>query len=147
MKLLFKTDDQQPLDTTTIITHSVNQGRWPEIEHALSQEKELTVINAKNNRQVKLALNAIIAIETEGNMCNVQTIDGAMYLLNKRLKAVNDELQHTRFMQINNQVSVNLDHIKQFVSATNARIELHLSNQLTYLVSRHYIKQFRRNFL
>ena len=80
-------------------------------------------------------------------MCNVQTLDGSMYLLNQRLKVVKEDLTKTRIMQINNQVLVNLDHVAQFVSASNARIELHLANQLTYYVSRHYLKQFRRNFL
>ncbi len=80
-------------------------------------------------------------------MCNVQTLDGVMFLLNQRLKGVNETLANTRIMQINNQVMVNLDHVTQFVAASNARIELHLPNQLTYYVSRHYLKQFRRNFL
>lgn len=88
-----------------------------------------------------------MAIETEGSMCNVQTLDGVMFLLNQRLKGVNETLANTRIMQINNQVMVNLDHVTQFVAASNARIELHLPNQLTYYVSRHYLKQFRRNFL
>lgn len=147
MKLLFTIDPEQEHDTTTITTHPDQQTIWPDIKQALSQPKQLTVINAKNNRKVKLELTQILAIETEGNMCNVQTLDGTMYLLNQRLKVINEELTHTHFMQINNQTLVNLDYVEQFVSATNARIELHLRNHLIYFVSRHYIKQFRRKFL
>lgn len=147
MKLFFTTDKNQAPEITKITTHPEKQTSWPEIERALKRQKQLTVINAKNNRNVKLDLHQIVAIETEGNMCNVQTLDGTMYLLTQRLKAVHEELGATRIMQINNQVLVNLDHVAQFVSASNARIELHLANQLTYYVSRHYLKQFRRNFL
>ncbi|MBP1041208.1 LytTR family transcriptional regulator [Vagococcus sp. BWB3-3] len=147
MKLFFTTDSEQARDTTKITTHPDKQTSWQEMERALSQRKQLTVINAKNDRHVKLELQQVVAIETEGSMCNVQTLDGAMFLLNQRLKSVNEALANTRVMQINNQVMVNLDHVTQFVSASNARIELHLPNQLKYYVSRHYLKQFRRNFL
>lgn len=143
MKVIFEADAGIDRSVTKVITNPAEQENWIHIEEALNTtEKKLVVINAKNNRNVQILLSYIAVIESEDRMCSVRVITGEMFLLNKRLKFVEESLD-SHFLKINNQTIVNTSYIKEFSSTDNARIKVILNDNSSYFVSRFYIKNFR----
>lgn len=148
MKITFEADAAMDQRIAKVITHPAEQEHWRHIEGAIQQaEQKLVVINAKNNRNVQIALSTIAVIESEDRMCSVRVITGEMYLLNKRLKAAEAELDLSFFLRINNQTIINKYYIKEFSSTDNARLQVVLTNESSYYVSRFYIKNFRGNLV
>ncbi|MGX7418215.1 LytTR family DNA-binding domain-containing protein [Carnobacterium gallinarum] len=146
MKLLFKVNSKLPQHTIEINTHPAEQKNWPNIEDILKQsETKMVLINVKNNRKVQVNQSQIIAIESEGRMCNVSTETGETFLLASRLKQIEETNTSDAFLKINNHTIINKNFIKEFHSCGNAKIELILNNQTRYFVSRHYLKNFRRH--
>lgn len=76
-------------------------------------------------------------------MCCVRVITGERYLLNKRLKFVEEDLDDIHFVKINNQTIINTRYITAFSATDHARIKVDLSDSSSYFVSRFYIKNFR----
>ena len=72
-------------------------------------------------------------------MCSVKMKSGELYLINKRLKEL-ESLNKNNFAKINNQTIINIDEIKEFSSAPNARLEVLLSDKSSYFVNRNYVK-------
>ncbi|GGO04956.1 LytTR family DNA-binding domain-containing protein [Saccharibacillus kuerlensis] len=145
MKITFEADAVLDRRTAKVLTHPEEQGRWPQIREAIEQaDEKIGLINAANDRVVQVPLGQIAVIESEDRMCGVTLITGERYLLNKRLKAAEEDFQAPRFLRINNRTIIGTDHIREFSSAAHARIEVMLNDGSQHVVSRFYIQQFRR---
>ena len=145
MKVIFEEDQEIQPGEAKIITHPAEKPKCDRIREAIGQsETELIVIQAKNNRQVRIKLSSVIAIESEDRMCGVRVVTGERYLLNQRLKYVEKDFQDTSFVRINNQTMINTTHISNFSAAEHARIQVNLTDSSSYSVSRFYIQNFRR---
>jgi DNA-binding LytR/AlgR family response regulator len=110
-----------------------------EIKNNLENNFKITVINASNNRKLQINILSILVFQSEGHMCCVKVKSGEFYLINKRLKEVL-ELTKRDFVKINNQTIINLNEVKEFNSASNARLQVMLSDESSYFVNRHYVK-------
>ncbi|WJH30587.1 LytTR family transcriptional regulator [Paenibacillus sp. CC-CFT742] len=147
MKVTFETDASMERSLAKIVTNPAEQMRWDEIDKAISHlERQLVVINPKNNRNVQIQPSSILAIESEDRMCNVRVISGESYLLGKRLKYVEEDLDSSQFLKINNSTMINVKHIQTFAATDHARIQVELKDGSSYYVSRYYIKNFRGNY-
>lgn len=145
MKVMFEENQEMQPNEAKIVTHPAEKSKWDRIREAIGQsETELIVIQAKNNRQVRIKLSSVIAIESEDRMCGVRVVTGERYLLNQRLKYVEKDFQDTSFVRINNQTMINTTHISNFSAAEHARIQVNLTDGSIYSVSRFYIQNFRR---
>lgn len=145
MKVMFEENQEMQPNEAKIVTHPAEKSKWDRIREAIGQsETELIVIQAKNNRQVRIRLSSVIAIESEDRMCGVRVVTGERYLLNQRLKYVEKDFQETSFVRINNQTIINATHISCFSAAEHARIQVNLTDGSSYSVSRFYIQHFRR---
>lgn len=145
MKVVFEENQEMQLNEAKVFTHPEEKSKWDRIREAIGQsETELVVIQASNDRHVKIKLSSIMAIESEDRMCGVRVITGEGYLLNQRLKYVEIELEDTPLIRINNQTIINTQHISNFSAAEHARIQVNLIDGSSYYVSRFYIKNFRR---
>lgn len=145
MKVMFEENQEMQPNEAKIVTHPAEKSKWDRIREAIGQsETELIVIQAKNNRQVRIRLSSVIAIESEDRMCGVRVVTGERYLLNQRLKYVEKDFQDTSFVRINNQTMINTTHISNFSAAEHARIQVNLTDGSSYSVSRFYIQNFRR---
>lgn len=145
MKVMFEENQEMQPNEAKIVTHPAEKSKWDRIREAIGQsEKELIVIQAKNNRQVRIRLSSVIAIESEDRMCGVRVVTGERYLLNQRLKYVEKDFQETSFVRINNQTIINTALISNFSAAEHARIQVNLTDGSSYSVSRFYIQNFRR---
>lgn len=100
---------------------------------------EITVINSENDRKIKVNIHSILVFQSEGHMCSVKMKSGELYLINKRLKEL-ENLNKNYFAKINNQTIINIGEIKEFSSAPNARLEVLLSDKSSYFVNRNYVK-------
>lgn len=147
LEIIFEEDIAMDRGTTKVTTHPAEKEHWANIEVAIqTSEKRIVVINAKNDRNVSIISSSIAVIEPEGRMCSVRVITGEMFLLNTRLKFVEEVLNSPQFIKINNQTIINTSYIKEFSATDNARIKVILTNGSCYFVSRYYIKNFRRNY-
>ena len=145
MKLIFKTDKNMAAETALIFTHPNEREVKQKIEIAIQKnEKTITALNALNNRNIQVPIQAILIVESEERMCNLRLTTGEMYLYTKRLKYAEADFINNGFIRINNQTIVNIKEVQQFAPTTNARIEITLSDGSSYFISRHYIKNFRR---
>ncbi|MGC6769846.1 LytTR family DNA-binding domain-containing protein [Enterococcus sp. LJL128] len=145
MKTEFQTQEEVAVGKVLIMTNPEHQKDWPKLEQAINGiNQTVTAINAVNNRKIQIPVQSIISIESEDRMCNLKLENGNMYLYGKRLKYAEVEFRSNRFMRINNQTLINLNHVAQFTSSVNARIQLLMKDGTTYIISRHYIKEFRR---
>ena len=145
MKLIFKTDKNMAIETALIFTHPNEREVKQKIEIAIQKnEKTITALNALNNRNIQVPIQAILIVESEERMCNLRLTTGEMYLYTKRLKYAEADFINNGFIRINNQTIVNIKEVQQFAPTTNARIEITLSDGSSYFISRHYIKNFRR---
>lgn len=148
MKVTFETDASMERSLAKVVTNPAEQQRWEEIDKAISHlERQLVVINPKNNRNVQIQPSSILAIESEDRMCNVRVISGESYLLGKRLKYVEEDMDSSQFLKINNSTMINVKHIKTFAATDHARIQVELKDGSSYYVSRYYIKNFRGKLL
>ncbi|RAW19371.1 hypothetical protein DC345_00920 [Paenibacillus taichungensis] len=144
MKVVFEEELLMEKSMAKVITHPDEKSHWDSIQEAICQsETKLVVINAKNNRNVQIELSSVVAIESEDRLCGVRVITGEMYLLNKRLKFVEQDLGSSHFVKINNQTIINTRFISEFLSTDHARIKVDLNDGSSYFVSRFYIKNFR----
>lgn len=147
MKVTFETDASMERRLAKVVTNPAEQQRWEEIDNAISHlEKQMVVINPKNNRNVQIQPSSILAIESEDRMCNVRVISGESYLLGKRLKYVEEDMDSSQFLKINNSTMINVKHIQTFAATDHARIQVELKDGSSYYVSRYYIKNFRGNY-
>ncbi|QKS59089.1 LytTR family transcriptional regulator [Paenibacillus barcinonensis] len=145
MKVYFQESQEMQQNEVKVITHPAERSKWNPIREAIGQlDTELIVIQASNNRNVMVKLSAVTAIESEERMCGVRVITGDRYLLNKRLKYVEKELEDVSLVRINNQTIINIRHISNFAAASHARIQVNLTDGSSYYVSRFYIQNFRR---
>jgi len=146
MKLIFEADDALAPGTAKVVTHPEERKQWTPIRQALQQaEEKVGLINAANDRIIQVPPTQIASIVSEDRMCGVTLITGARYLLNKRLKAAEEDFAPPRFLRINNSTIIGAAHIHEFSSAAHARIEVVLTDGSRHTVSRFYIQQFRRN--
>lgn len=144
MKVIFEENTAIEKRVVKVITHPEEKSKWDRIQKAIGQsETQLTVIHAKNNRNVQIQLSSVVAIESEDRMCCVRVITGERYLHNKRLKFVEEDLDDVHFVKINNQTIINTRYITAFSATDHARIKVDLSDSSSYFVSRFYIKNFR----
>ncbi|WP_438496132.1 LytTR family DNA-binding domain-containing protein [Paenibacillus sp. IHBB 3054] len=147
MNIIFEADSALDRGVAKVSTHPAEKEHWGNIKEAIhNAEKKLVVINAKNDRHVQIGWSTVAVIEAEDRMCSVRVITGERYLLNKRLKVVDESLDSALFMKINNQTIINTGYIKEFSSTDNARIQVVLTDHSSYFVSRYYIKQFRGRY-
>ncbi|MEK3796603.1 LytTR family DNA-binding domain-containing protein [Paenibacillus sp. FSL R7-0204] len=147
MEIRFEADTGMNRGWAKVVTHPAEQEQWKNLEAAFqAAEKRIIVINASNNRQVSLETSKIAVIEAEDRMCSVRLITGEMYLLNTRLKFAMEALDTPGFIKINNQTIINTRYIKEFSATANARVEVLLTNDSSYTVSRYYINHFRRSY-
>ncbi|MEK4848743.1 LytTR family DNA-binding domain-containing protein [Paenibacillus sp. FSL H7-0756] len=147
MEIRFEADPGMDRGWAKVVTHPAEQEQWKKLETAIqAAEKRITVINAGNNRQVTVEAGKVAAVEAEGRMCSVRLITGEMYLLNTRLKFALEVLDTPGFIKINNQTIINTRYIKEFSATANARVEVRLTDNTFYTVSRYYINDFRRNY-
>ncbi|MFS0870312.1 LytTR family DNA-binding domain-containing protein [Paenibacillus xylanilyticus] len=148
MKVIFETDSSMERRIAKVVTNPSEQLHWEGIDEAISHlERKLVVINAKNNRNVQIQPSTILAIESEDRMCSVRVISGERYLLGKRLKFVEEDIDSSHFLKINNSTIINTKHIKAFAATDHARIQVELADGSSYYVSRYYIKNFRGKLL
>lgn len=122
-----------------IKTNPVNSELAKSLKSYLENGMKVTVINAKNDRKVQVDTHSILVFQSEGHMCSVKLKSGELYLINKRLKEL-ENLDKINFAKINNQTIININEIKEFSSAPNARLEVLLSDKSSYFVNRNYVK-------
>ncbi|MEK3881145.1 LytTR family DNA-binding domain-containing protein [Paenibacillus sp. FSL M7-0420] len=147
MEIRFEADTGMNRGWAKVVTHPAEQEHWKNLEATFqAAEKRIIVINASNNRQVSLETSKVAVIEVEDRMCSVHLITGEMYLLNTRLKFALEALDTPGFIKINNQTIINTRYIKEFSATANARVEVLLTNDSSYTVSRYYINHFRRSY-
>lgn len=127
-----------------VCPENVNLGH--ELESYIRQISKITVINTKNDSNIKVNINDILKFQSEGNMCCVEMKSKELYLINKRLKEV-EGLNYKNFVKINNQTIINLNEVKEFSSAPNARLEVILSDGSFHFVNRHYVKIIKERLL
>lgn len=127
-----------------VCPENVNLGH--DLESYIRQISKLTVINTKNDSKIKVNINDILKFQSEGNMCCVKMKSKELYLINKRLKEI-DSLNYKNFVKINNQTIINLNEVKEFSSAPNARLEVILSDGSFHFVNRHYVKIIKERLL
>lgn len=127
-----------------VCPENVNLGH--ELESYIRQISKITVINTKNDSNIKVNINDILKFQSEGNMCCVEMKSKELYLINKRLKEI-EGLNYKSFVKINNQTIINLNEVKEFSSAPNARLEVVLSNGSFNFVNRHYVKIIKERLL
>lgn len=116
---------------------NINLGQ--DLKNYIRQNSKLTVINATNDRKLQVNINDILYFQSEGHMCCVKMKSKELYLINKRLKEIENS-SYRNFVKINNQTIINLNEIKEFSSAPNARLEVILSDGSSHFVNRHYVK-------
>lgn len=122
-----------------IQTNPINSEVAESLKKYLENGLKITVINATNDRKIQVNISYILAFQSEGHMCCVKMKSGELYLINKRLKEL-ENLDEKYFVKINNTTIVNINEIKEFSSASNARLEVFLSDKSSYFVNRHYVK-------
>lgn len=122
-----------------IQTNPINSEVAESLKKYLENGLKITVINATNDRKIQVNINSILAFQSEGHMCSVKMKSGELYLINKRLKEL-ENLDEKYFVKINNTTIININEIKEFSSASNARLEVFLSDKSSYFVNRHYVK-------
>ncbi|WP_419743514.1 LytTR family DNA-binding domain-containing protein [Paraclostridium dentum] len=127
-----------------VCPENVNLGH--DLENYIRQISKITVINTKNDSNIKVNLNDILKFQSEGNMCCVEMKSKELYLINKRLKEI-EYLNYKSFVKINNQTIINLNEVKEFSSAPNARLEVILSDGSFHFVNRHYVKIIKERLL
>lgn len=127
-----------------VCPENVNLGH--DLESYIRQISKITVINTKNDSKIKVNINDILKFQSEGNMCCVEMKSKELYLINKRLKEI-ESLNYKNFVKINNQTIINLNEVKEFSSATNARLEVILSDGSFHFVNRHYVKIIKERLL
>lgn len=127
-----------------VCPENVNLGH--DLESYIRQISKLTVINTKNDSKIKVNINNILKFQSEGNMCCVEMKSKELYLINKRLKEI-ESLNYKNFVKINNQTIINLNEVKEFSSAPNARLEVILSDGSFHFVNRHYVKIIKERLL
>lgn len=127
-----------------VCPENVNLGH--ELESYIRQISKITVINTKNDSNIKVNINDILKFQSEGNMCCVEMKSKELYLINKRLKEI-EGLNYKNFVKINNQTIINLNEVKEFSSAPNARLEVILSDGSFHFVNRHYVKIIKERLL
>lgn len=127
-----------------VCPENVNLGH--DLEIYIRQISKITVINTRNNSKIKVNINDILEFQSEGNMCCVKMKSKELYLINKRLKEI-EGLNYKNFVKINNQTIINLNEIKEFSSASNARLEVILSDGSFHFVNRHYVKIIKERLL
>ncbi|WP_310830968.1 LytTR family DNA-binding domain-containing protein [Paenibacillus pedocola] len=144
MEIIFEADGTIGQGIAKVTTHPAETEHWGQIREAIHNSgHKLVVIHPKNDRNVQILLSSVAVIESEDRMSNVRVITGERYLLNKRLKGIEDSLESPHFVKINNTTIINTSYIKEFSSTDNARIKVVLTDGSSYLVSRFYIKNFR----
>ncbi|OWA35568.1 hypothetical protein B9G55_13135 [Saccharibacillus sp. O16] len=145
MKIVFEIDEALDRRTAKVFTHPEEKERWASLREALEQaDEKVGLIHAANDRIVQVPLGQIALIESEDRMCGVTLITGERYLLNKRLKAAEEEFAAPRFVRINNRTIIGTAHIREFSSAAHARLQVTLKEGSTRAVNRFYIQSFRR---
>ncbi|MGL5414800.1 MAG: LytTR family DNA-binding domain-containing protein [Clostridium sp.] len=144
MKLKIFFDKMINKQELRIQSHPDNKELISELKNYLGQE--LTVINPLNDRKIQVNLNSILVFQSEGTMCSVKMKNGELYLIKKRLKNI-EILGYKDFVKINNQTIINIKEIKEFASATNARLEVVLNDKTSYFVNRHYVKLIKERLL
>lgn len=127
-----------------VCPENVNLGH--ELESYIRQISKIAVINTKNDSNIKVNINDILKFQSEGNMCCVEMKSKELYLINKRLKEI-EGLNYKSFVKINNQTIINLNEVKEFSSAPNARLEVILSDGSFHFVNRHYVKIIKERLL
>lgn len=127
-----------------VCPENVNLGH--KLESYIRQISKITVINTKNDSNIKVNINDILKFQSEGNMCCVEMKSKELYLINKRLKEI-EGLNYKSFVKINNQTIINLNEVKEFSSAPNARLEVILSDGSFHFVNRHYVKIIKERLL
>ncbi|WP_394863664.1 LytTR family DNA-binding domain-containing protein [Paraclostridium bifermentans] len=127
-----------------VCPENVNLGH--ELESYIRQISKITVINTKNDSNIKVNINDILKFQSEGNMCCVEMKSKELYLINKRLKEI-EGLNYKSFVKINNQTIINLNEVKEFSSAPNARLKVILSDGSFHFVNRHYVKIIKERLL
>lgn len=144
MNIIYAADPELERNTAKIVTHPEERGEWSKIDKAIrDSERKLLVINAKNDRKIQVSLKSVAVIQSEDRFCNVRLITGESYLLNNRLKWVEETLDSSDFLKINNQTMINLSYIREFSASNHARIQVVLQDDSSYFVNRHYLKQFK----
>lgn len=139
MKINILLDKLMTKEELTIQVNPANNELAQSLKEHLDKSGKLTVINAKNDRKLQVDIHSILVFQSEGHMCSVKMKSGELYLINKRLKEL-EKLNEKHLVKINNQTIINLDEIKEFYSAPNARLEVLLSDQSLYFVNRNYVK-------
>jgi len=123
---------------------NINLGQ--DLKKYVRQNSNLTVINATNDKKLQVNINDILEFHSDGYMCCVKMKSKKVYLINKRLKEI-EKLEYAHFIKINNQTIINLNEIKEFSSAPNARLEVILSDGASHFVNRHYVKIIKERLL
>lgn len=139
MKINILLDKFMNKEELIIQVNPANNELAQSLKDHIDKSGKLTVINAKNDRKIQVDIHSIIAFQSEGHMCCVKMKSGELYLINKRLKEL-EKLNEKHLVKINNQTIINLDEIKEFYSAPNARLEVLLSDESLYFVNRNYVK-------
>ncbi len=139
MKINILLDKFMNKEELTIQVNPANNELAQSLREHIDKSGKLTVINAKNDRKIQVDIHSIIAFQSEGHMCCVKMKSRELYLINKRLKEL-EKLNEKHLVKINNQTIINLDEIKEFYSASNARLEVLLSDESLYFVNRNYVK-------
>ena len=139
MKINILLDKFMNKEELIIQVNPANNELAQSLKEHIDKSRKLTVINAKNDRKIQVDIHSIIAFQSEGHMCCVKMKSGELYLINKRLKEL-EKLNEKHLVKINNQTIINLDEIKEFYSAPNARLEVLLSDESLYFVNRNYVK-------
>ena len=144
--LEFKWDLKQAIDKATITLHPDNKKYASKITRSFNFKDQVEVINAKNERRLKIDISQIYLIEAMDHLSKLYTVNNQVYYIRGRLKDL-EKLALKNLMRINNSTILNMDQVTEFKKATYARIEVHTKNAESFIVSRHYAKKVKEGLI
>lgn len=142
MKLKWFWNESYATDEVGVELHPSNKHLAANIQSAIIQERQLEVIDPKNERKSTINAKEILLIEAMDHLSKVYTTDDRVFYAKGRLKDF-EHLQSAGIYRINNSVILNLAQLDSFKSGQYARLEVYTKDGQTFTVSRHYAKQIK----
>lgn len=135
--------DVLPLNELHLSANPENRNEVEKIISGLVTKEVLQLINPVNNRNVKVEFSKIISIESYTQMSIVRVFEERQeYYINKRLKEL-DFLNRFGLFRVNNSVMINIKNVQSFQVIENARMDVVMKDNSSYVVSRHYAKKIK----
>ncbi|WP_414055012.1 LytTR family DNA-binding domain-containing protein [Macrococcus equi] len=105
-------------------------------------ETQLTLIDIKTNKSIRISVNNIECIESFTHLSKVKLIDDAQYYIKGRIKELQN-LKQFGIVKINNNQMFNIGHLYSFSIDKGSRLIIQSNYKNEYIVSRFYAKEIK----